>query len=130
LENRSFEDFLALFMHSPPLEGDMPMRRNDDRLPRNMMGRVFGGENFAGEGGPVEWMPSDEHLIEQVVEKFTHHPVLDGNSIVVSSQEGIVGLRGYVRSHEAKALAEGLARSVSGVSSVHNEIQVKGGRVS
>jgi osmotically-inducible protein OsmY len=95
-----------------------------------MMGRVFGGENFGGEGGPVDWMPSDKHLIEEINTKFTHHPVLDGNSIVVTSQEGIVGLRGFVRSHEAKALAEGLAQSVSGVRSVHNDIEVKGGNVS
>lgn len=107
----------------------MPTRRNDDQQPRNMMGRVFGGENFAGEGGPVEWMPSDEHLIEQINEKFTHHPVLDDNSIIVTCQEGIVALHGFVRSHEAKALAGGLAKAVSGVRSVQNEIQVKGGRV-
>jgi len=66
---------------------------------------------------------------EQINAKFTNHPVLDGNSIVVTSQEGIVDLHGFVRSHEAKALAEGLAQSVSGVRRVHNDIQVKGGNI-
>jgi osmotically-inducible protein OsmY len=109
----------------------MPSKRSKDNQdqPRSMMGRVFGGENFAGEGGPVDWLPSDQDLIQSINEKFTHHPVLDGNSIVVICHDGMVTLRGSVRSHEASALAVGLARSVEGVRNVHNEIMIRGPRV-
>ncbi len=96
---------------------------------KDMLGRNFGGESFGGEGGPVDWMPADEQLVHQINERFTHHPALDANAIVVTCREGLVTLQGAVRSHEAKALAEGLAKEVPGVLNVRNEIQVKGPRV-
>ena len=84
---------------------------------RSMLGRTFGSDN------------ADEHLVEEIHQQFMH-PALKDSEIDVICREGEIVLRGFVPNHEAKALAEGLAKSVSGVRSVTNEVQVKGGRVS
>ena len=48
--------------------------------------------------------------------------------IDVDSHEGAVTLKGTVDSADTKRRAEATARKVSGVSSVHNELQVKGAK--
>ena len=48
-------------------------------------------------------------------------------SINVDSDQGVVTLKGVVDSEDLKRRAEAVARKVGGVSSVKNELQVKGG---
>ena len=47
--------------------------------------------------------------------------------INVDSDKGVVTLKGRVDSEDTKRRAEAVAKRVSGVSSVKNELQVKGG---
>lgn len=92
----------------------MSKRNSDEAQPRNMLGRT---------------MPSDECLIEEIYQALAHHPVINVDDVDVVCEDGEIVLRGDVVSHEAKALAEGLAKAVPGVKSVTNEMRVKGGRV-
>ena|ERR1700741_1210551 len=48
-------------------------------------------------------------------------------SINVDSDKGVVTLKGQVDSEDAKRRAEAIAKRVSGVTAVKNQLQVKGG---
>jgi hypothetical protein len=103
---------------------------------------AFGGENFGGLGGPVDWMHPgesakhagrgprnytrpDESIVEEINRELTYHAGIDATDIEVNVQGGQVTLTGTVGSREMKRLAEDAADSVSGVSNVHNRLRVK-----
>jgi hypothetical protein len=103
---------------------------------------AFGGENFAGMGGPVNWLRpgeptrlaglgprnyrrADESILDEVVIELTHHPRIDATAIEVRVEDGEVILAGTVESREMKRLAEDAADSVSGVRNVYSRIRVK-----
>ena len=79
---------------------------------------TFGGENFGGEGGPVNWMHpggkfagrgprnykrSDERILEDINERLTRDSMIDAFDIDVSVQDGVVW----------------------GVKDIHNQLRIK-----
>ncbi len=103
-------------MRHPRIEG-LGMHVNWSRDPRSEASR----ENHHGKG-PKNFSRKDEHLKEEVCEKFLMNPDLDPEHIDVRVEEGVVILSGHVRIREDRFLAEDLARDVSGVKEVVNQI--------
>ena len=106
---------------------------------------TFGGENFGGEGGPVNWMHpgeggphegvgprgykrSDDRIAEDVVEGLTRHALLDASDIAVTVHDGEVTLTGTVENRQMKRIADDEANSVWGVKDVHNQIRIRSPR--
>ncbi len=103
----------------------------------------IGGENFGGEGGPVDWMypggipatPGDPEahkrtdavILQNVQEELRQDPGMAENEIQAIVRDGEVTLTGIVPNRHLKGAAEDLADAVPGVTFVHNEIQVRSG---
>ncbi len=103
---------------------------------------LFGGENFGGLGGPVNWLHPgeeegphrgrgpqhykrpDDRIIEEVVERLTHHSWIDATDIHVSCNDGEVTLSGTIMNREMKRLAEDEAYCVWGVRDVQNQLRI------
>jgi hyperosmotically inducible protein len=81
-------------------------------------GRVQGQDKQDKAGQP------DALITRQIERVLAKDPALKGMDIKVETQQGVVNLTGFVRSVEDIARAAELARSVSGVSSVRNDLRV------
>jgi osmotically-inducible protein OsmY len=113
-------------------------REEDDRP-------TFGGENFGGLGGPVNWMHPgeagphagrgprkyrrpDERILEDVIERLTRNSLIDATDVEVTVQGGEVTLTGTVENKAMKSIAEDEADTVWGVVDVHNRLRVRSAR--
>src|SRR5215510_7418860 len=102
---------------------------------------TFGGENFGGEGGPVNWMHPggagphagrgprkyrrpDERIREDVIERLTRNAMIDATDIEVTVDKGEVTLTGTVENRVMKRWTEDEATTVWGVVDVHNRLRV------
>jgi hypothetical protein len=103
---------------------------------------VFGGENFGGLGGPVDWLHPgceeaphrgrgprkyrrpDDRIIEDVVERLTENPWLNAEDIQVSCENGEVTLTGTVQNRAMKWIAEDEAYCVWGAKDVRNQLRI------
>ena len=70
-------------------------------------------------------MRSDEDVREDVESELRWDPGLDATDIVVAVREGAVTLTGFVRSFNEKWEAEDVAKRVSGVLGVANDLDVR-----
>lgn len=75
------------------------------------------------QGGAGQFF-KDEGVVLKVVAKLQFHKQLLRENIDVKANGGIVTLSGNVSSHELVTLAGKLAAEVSGVTRVHNLLQV------
>jgi hypothetical protein len=132
------------------LEDDMRLwywefRDPDDirRAPEEDYRPTFGGENFGGLGGPVNWLHPgeeegphrgrgprnyrrpDERILEDVVERLTHHPWIDATDIHVACADGEVTLSGTIQNREMKWMVEDEAYCVWGVRDVQNQLRIR-----
>jgi osmotically-inducible protein OsmY len=113
------------------------MRHSHERNDRP----VFGGENFGGLGGPVNWLHPgevgphagrgpknyrrpDERIREDVIGRLTQHSMIDATDIEVTVNNGEVTLAGTVESRQMKRWAEDEADCVWGVVDVHNQLRI------
>lgn len=67
----------------------------------------------------------DTTITTQVKSRLFENPDVAGSSISVETLNGVVMLSGFAKSATEKATAEGIAKKVSGVKSVKNEIAVR-----
>ena len=67
----------------------------------------------------------DATLTTRVKAKFAEDPTVNALAISVETFKGLVQLSGFAKSGEERSMAERLARSVSGVSAVKNDIVVR-----
>jgi osmotically-inducible protein OsmY len=67
---------------------------------------------------------SDDTLTDRVRMKLASDQIVKGGAIGVDIKQGVVTLSGSLDSEKRKDKAEKLARKVSGVKSVVNQIQV------
>src|SRR5947208_1571601 len=74
----------------------------------------------AGPKQPV----SDDFLVDTIRQKLAADAVVRGGAIEVIVKDGIVTLRGKVEEDKQKSRAEKIAKKVSGVKSVVNELQL------
>jgi osmotically-inducible protein OsmY len=68
---------------------------------------------------------TDDELQDWVREELCWHPKVDSAAIAVSASDGEVTLRGTVGSFRQKREAQKAAERVYGVTSVHNELEVR-----
>lgn len=68
----------------------------------------------------------DATLTAQVKAKFAEDPAVSAAAIGVETLKGVVQLSGFTKSAAEKAKAERLARAITGVVSVRNDIVVRG----
>lgn len=73
--------------------------------------------------GPKGWKPDDARLLDAVCRRLTEDPWVDAADVDVSVEEGVVVLRGDVKSTVEKRRAEDLAWEVVGVVDVMNELR-------
>ena len=110
----------------------MPRSKEGDYRP------TFGGENFGGEGGPVDWMHPggkfagvgsreyrrpDERITEDIHARLMQHGLIDATDLDVIVVHGEAVLTGVTPNEEMKQLAERVACSVWGVTRVDNRIR-------
>jgi hypothetical protein len=110
----------------------MPRSKEGDYKP------AFGGENFGGEGGPVDWMypggkyagigsrdyrRPDERITEDIHARLMQNGRIDASGIDVIVFHGEAVLTGVTCDEEMKELSERVARSVWGVTRVDNRIR-------
>lgn len=97
-----------------------------ERLARETSG-VRGVRNLITVGeAPGDRAPgSDAALVASIEGQLAADTDTSGLNIDVDVQDGVVTLSGVVRTAEARAEAERIARSTSGVKSVRNELRVQ-----
>lgn len=67
---------------------------------------------------------TDDVIVDTVKRKLATDAVVKGGALDVDAKDGVVVLRGKVAAKKQKDKAEHIARKVSGVKSVDNQIQV------
>jgi osmotically-inducible protein OsmY len=67
---------------------------------------------------------SDDSIYDHVKRKLANDPDVKGGALDIEVKEGVVTLRGKVETERQKQKAERLAKKVSGVKKVVNEIQL------
>jgi len=72
-------------------------------------------------GGYVD----DTAITSSIKARFVEEPAVDASSIKVETLNGTVLLSGFAKNATERGTAEVIARKVSGVRSVHNEIAVR-----
>jgi osmotically-inducible protein OsmY len=68
---------------------------------------------------------SDDQIYDLVRRRLAGDPDVRGGGLDITVKDGVVTLRGVVRSEKAKKKADKLTRKVQGVKSVVNELTVK-----
>lgn len=73
----------------------------------------------------AEKKASDDYIHDHVMLKLAHDTTVKGGGIQVEVHQGVVTLRGKVDKDKAKSKAERLAKKVSGVKQVVNQLVVE-----
>lgn len=69
--------------------------------------------------------PSDDQIYDLVRRRLAGDPDVKGGGLDVDVKDGVVTIKGVVRTGKARSKAEKLARKVKGVKSVVNQLVVK-----
>lgn len=67
---------------------------------------------------------SDDALVDQVRLQLTKDPAVNGGALSVDVKDGVVTIKGKVRTERARQKAEKLAKKVKGVKAVDNQLKV------
>jgi osmotically-inducible protein OsmY len=73
---------------------------------------------------PANKPVSDDFLIDTIRQKLAADQIVKGGAIEVIVKDGAVTLRGTVEEDKQKSKAEKIAKKVSGVKSVANELKI------
>ncbi|MBI4775265.1 MAG: BON domain-containing protein [Deltaproteobacteria bacterium] len=93
--------------------------------PALVAGGAAGGYAVGSDERSIGGQVDDAVITAKINEKYFKDPDMKIFNIDVDTNDGRVTLTGVVASEERKQKAETLARSVEGVKSVSNELQVK-----
>lgn len=74
--------------------------------------------------GPRGYVRSDQRIYEDICDRLTEHPFIDASDITVSVRDRAVTLAGSVDTILARHQVEDIAREVTGVADVRNELIV------
>jgi len=92
-----------------------------------LIGGAAAGGYYAGKDDRTAGRIADDAAITSAVKsKLIESRDVKALDVNVDTYEGVVSLRGEVKTAAQRAAAERLARSVKGVKSVKNELKVKG----
>jgi hyperosmotically inducible protein len=89
-------------------------------------GAAAGGYYVGKDDRSADRIAADAAITADVKARLIGEPGIRSLSINVDTFNGNVSLKGDVKTSAQRATAEGLARKVKGVKSVHNELAVKG----
>jgi osmotically-inducible protein OsmY len=67
---------------------------------------------------------ADDFLVDTIRQKLAADPIVKGGAIEVIAKDGTITLRGTVEEDKQKSKAEKIAKKVSGVKGVVNEIKL------
>lgn len=95
-------------------------KRSRTREPRTEPSK----DAFRGRG-PKGYVKPDAKITDDVCEALYRHTGVDASFIEVSTQMGVVTLKGTVMSREQKRLAEEAVEHIGGVIEVRNEISLQ-----
>jgi osmotically-inducible protein OsmY len=92
-------------------------------------GRLYGarGGRIRGAHAPLSEegsMTMDSEIARDVEEELRKAPQIDATDVAVTVKDGVVTLTGFVHSYNEKVEAERIAKSVTGVTGVANDIEV------
>jgi osmotically-inducible protein OsmY len=73
--------------------------------------------------GPRGWRPDDARLLDDVCRRLHEDPWVDASELEVGVEDGVVSLRGAVKSLVERRRSEDLAWEVRGVVDVVNELR-------
>lgn len=116
--------------------GGVTMERQDFQhgfSTENINDRVRGkmgtrrGEHFGK--GPRNWKKSDERIKEEICEALYYDRYVDASDIDVNVEDGVVYLRGWVESRDAKREAEKCIEDVVGVFDIRNELHMRNRKI-
>ena len=79
---------------------------------------------FLGQALPADKKVSDDFLIDTIKAKLAADAVVKGGAIDVDVKDGNVTLKGTVQEDKQKNKAEKIAKKVSGVKSVRNDLAI------
>jgi osmotically-inducible protein OsmY len=97
----------------------------NDRI-RGKMG-TRRGEHFGK--GPRKWRKMDSTIKEEVCEALYYNRYVDATDIEVDVQDGVVHLKGWVDSRDAKREAEHCVEDLVGVHDIRNELHMRNRKV-
>ena len=110
--------FGATYRHRGPRHGN----EQDLGSPRRWRDEHAGGKYYGR--GPSDYTRSDERIREDVCDRLTDDPHVDGSAVRVSVEAGVVTLQGEVPERYMKHRAEDCAEHISGVKDVENRLRV------
>src|SRR5438270_3908586 len=97
--------------------GERAMRRTSHVFVTRGLGAV--------SGGPVACGVMTADVVRAVSEELRWDPRIDSERIIVTADDRTITLIGSVRSYAARCFAEKIAREISGVGGVKNELEVR-----
>jgi len=105
-------------------------RAEAEKLARNTEGvkRVINDIKVSAEGRDAGDRMSDTEITTKIKAKITGSGDLSPFNINVDTKDGVVTLRGAVKTAASKQEAERIARDTTGVKSVHNMLEVEAGQ--
>ncbi len=86
---------------------------------------VMGGCAVTREQSTVGQYVDDSAITTQVKARFAESPVVSAMAINVETLNGVVQLSGFAKNANERTTAESIARNVSNVKSVKNDIVIK-----
>jgi osmotically-inducible protein OsmY len=89
------------------------------KLKQILLSFAFLGTSFA-----ASTPASDDFLVDTIRQKLAADQVVKGGAIEVTCKDGAVILKGKVEEMRQKSKAEKIAKKVSGVKSVENDLQI------
>jgi hypothetical protein len=125
-DGRSQGDKDGLVQHEKVVEDSLPQHRSSDGEPAPRPSTpdaelpLLGYENRGAVGYPSP----DESLQQEVLVALEAKPKLDSGRLSVSVTNGVVTLRGKVRSEKDRKLAEDTASACPGIERVKNQLRV------
>jgi hypothetical protein len=100
-----------------------PLEFYGRKLLRRRGGGAVPKENFKGKG-PKNYSRSDEKIKDDVCERLYRSTDVDASNIEVLVSDGLVVLRGTVKTREQKKRAEFIIEHIVGVRDILNEIRL------
>ncbi|AGH94573.1 BON domain-containing protein [Pseudobdellovibrio exovorus] len=95
---------------------DYLARQEDDGYHQDRMGSSTQNEDSDRR--------TDDTLCDEVCEALAQHPEVEDRHIHVEVQDGICTLTGWVTSDQMRRQAETCCRMVSGIGTIHNQLQL------
>lgn len=107
---------------------DYLARQEDDGYHQKRMGGAAQGKEFNKDASEEARRRTDETICDEVYEALAQHPEVEDRHIHVDVKSSVCTLTGWVSSDQMRRQAETCCRMVSGISRVHNQLELSSER--